>query len=160
MNAAFRKLSTVALSTAFLFASCTKDKQVVTQTVKDPVFNLRGNANGDQEAPNRVTTTATGTISGTYNKETNVLTYTINWTGLSGNPAAMHFHGAADPGKAAGVAIGITGFPAATTGSISGVTPPLTDAQETELVNGQWYYNIHTAANPGGEIRGQIFLTQ
>lgn len=139
-----------------VFASCSKDKE----TVNNPVYNLRGPATGVQEAPNKVTTAATATLTGTYNKDNNTLTYTIAWTGLEGgNPSAMHFHGAADPGVAAGVQVGITGFPATASGTMSG-TATLTDTQETDLVNGQWYYNIHNATYPAGEIRGQVVLTQ
>ena len=32
----------------------------------------------------------------------------------------------------------------------------LTDAQAADLMAGRWYVNIHTAANRGGEIRGQV----
>ena len=32
----------------------------------------------------------------------------------------------------------------------------LTDAQAADLEAGKWYFNIHTAANPGGEIRGTV----
>jgi hypothetical protein len=32
----------------------------------------------------------------------------------------------------------------------------LTDAQAADLLAGKDYINIHTAANPGGEIRGQV----
>lgn len=131
-----------------------------TETVNNPVFNLKGNANGAQEAPTRVATTATGSISGTYNKDNNALNYTITWTGLTGgNPSAMHFHGPADPGIAAGVRLPITGFTPAAAGTISG-TATLDDTQEEELVNGLWYYNIHNATYPAGEIRGQVVLTQ
>jgi hypothetical protein len=28
--------------------------------------------------------------------------------------------------------------------------------EKQELVDGKWYFNLHTSANPGGEIRGQI----
>lgn len=140
----------------FVFSACSKD----TETVNNPVYNLRGNATGAQEAPNKNTSTATGTLSGTYNKDNNTLTYTVNWTGLTGgNPTAMHFHGAADPGVPASVQIPITGFTAAASGTVSG-TATLTDAQETDLLNGQWYYNIHNATYPAGEIRGQVVLTQ
>jgi hypothetical protein len=32
----------------------------------------------------------------------------------------------------------------------------LTDEQAAELLAGKWYFNIHTAANKGGEIRGAV----
>jgi hypothetical protein len=32
----------------------------------------------------------------------------------------------------------------------------LTDAQIADLKAGKWYFNVHTAAHPGGEIRGQV----
>jgi hypothetical protein len=32
----------------------------------------------------------------------------------------------------------------------------LTDAQVNDLKAGRWYFNIHTAAHKGGEIRGQL----
>ena len=88
------------------------------------------------------------------------MNFTVNWTGLSGgNPTAMHFHGPADPGIAASVIVPITGFPTTASGTVTG-TATLTDAQETDFMNGLWYYNIHNATYPAGEIRGQVFLTQ
>jgi len=142
------------------FYACKKDTETVTNTVKDPVYFLRGNATGAQEAPNKVTTTATGTLAGRYNKDSNTLSYTVTWTGLTGgNATAGHFHGPADPGVAAGVVLPFTGIASATSGTFSG-TATLTDAQETDLLNGMWYFNIHDATYPGGEIRGQVVLTQ
>jgi hypothetical protein len=155
MHSLFTKLAGLGVL-FFLFAGCEKD----TETVDNPVYNLRGNANGEQEAPTRVNTTATGTLTGTYNKETNELNYTITWTGLTGgNPTMMHFHGPADPGKAAGVRLGINGFPQTTSGTVSG-TQVLDNTQEDELINGLWYYNIHNDTYKPGEIRGQVVLTQ
>lgn len=141
-------LSGVALS------SCQED---MGDDGKQTSFTISGEeANGAKERPNPVTTNATGTINGTYNETTNTLNYTITWTGLSGPPTAAHFHGPADRNTAAGVVIPIQ-LPANATesGSVTG-TATLTDQQETELLNEQWYYNIHTGQNPGGEIRGQV----
>ena len=40
--------------------------------------------------------------------------------------------------------------------SQGGGAATLTDAQAKDLADGKWYFNIHTAANKGGEIRGQV----
>jgi len=140
------------LATAGLWASCDKKDN---DTKTEDTFKLSGNAAGANERPNPVTTNASGTITGTYSKEDKMLHYTINWTGLSGAPLAMHFHGPASPDSAAGVAKPITGFPVAVDGSVSGMEM-LTAEQEAQLLGGLWYYNIHTDANKGGEIRGNI----
>jgi hypothetical protein len=40
--------------------------------------------------------------------------------------------------------------------SIVGGEATLTPEQVADLLAGKWYANIHTQANPGGEIRGQV----
>ena len=50
-------------------------------------------------------------------------------------------------------------FCACVAGTATG-TVTLTDAQETDFLAGMWYGNIHTAANTGGEIRGQVAATK
>ena len=80
------------------------------------------------------------------------LDWKAEYSGLSGPATMAHFHGPAPVGKAAGVAVPLKGDLASPTkGSAT-----LTDAQIADLKAGQWYLNIHTAAHPGGEIRGQL----
>lgn len=158
MTSMFGKLAAGVLVVTAAFFACKKEKETVT--VKDPVYFLRGSASGAQEAPNKVTTTATGTVGGRYNKDSNTLNYVVTWTGLTGgNATAGHFHSPAEPGVAAPVLIPFTGLPAAASGTFSGSTT-LTDAQETDLVNGLFYFNVHNATYPAGEIRAQVFLVQ
>jgi hypothetical protein len=93
-----------------------------------------------------------GDALATLDSKTKVLTYTITFQGLSGPATAAHFHGPAAAGANAGVAVPIGKDPASpVTGNAT-----LTDAQIADLEAGKWYVNIHTAANPGGEIRGQV----
>jgi hypothetical protein len=88
----------------------------------------------------------------TLDTKTKTLTYTITFQGLSGPATAAHFHGPAAEGANAGVAVAIAKGPASpVTGSAT-----LTDPQIADLEAGKWYVNVHTAANPGGEIRGQM----
>lgn len=141
---------------ATLWTSCDKKDNNDNNNQTEDTFKLSGNATGTQERPNQVTTEATGTITGTYHTENKMLDYTIAWTNLSAPPAAMHFHGpAATPDSAAGVQIPITDFPTQTSGTVTGMAT-LTADQESQLLAGKWYYNIHTSNHPGGEIRGNI----
>jgi hypothetical protein len=114
---------------------------------------------GIQEVPFN-SSQGTGTADVSYNKTTRRLTYTITFSGLTGNPTAGHIHASAPRGTNASVIIPFSGLPASTSGTING-SAVITAAQETDLLNGLFYFNLHTAAFPGGEIRGQIeFLNQ
>jgi hypothetical protein len=94
----------------------------------------------------------TGTLQATYDAASKQLSYTVNYSGLSGNATAAHFHGPADPGKNAGVVVPVQGSVAS---PIKG-TAALTDAQAADLMAGKWYFNVHTEAHKPGEIRGQV----
>lgn len=109
---------------------------------------------GSQEVPAKPGS-ATGSADVSYNKNTKLLSYYVTYSNLSGNPAAGHIHGPAARGANASVLFPFATVPAATSGAVSG-SAILTAAQEADLLNGLFYFNIHTAANPGGEIRGQI----
>src|SRR5258708_40003769 len=80
------------------------------------------------------------------------MTWTLTYSGLSAPATAAHFHGPAEPGKNAGVKVPI---PNATASPAQG-SATLPDEQAADLMAGQYYVNVHTAANPGGEIRGQV----
>lgn len=92
-----------------------------------------------------------GTLTGSIDKTSKMLTWSVSYSGLSGPVAASHFHGPAAAGANAGVVVPAT----VTTNPITG-SAQLTDVQIADLLAGKWYYNIHTAANRGGEIRGQV----
>ena len=94
----------------------------------------------------------TGTLNATYDTASKKLTYTVNYKDLSGPATAAHFHGPADAKANAGVVVPVKDVTPAT---LKGEAT-LTDAQAADLESGKWYFNIHTAANKGGEIRGQV----
>ena len=77
----------------------------------------------------------------------------MTYAGLSGPATAGHFHGPASMGQNAGVVM-----PFASAASPIEGQQTLTAAQVDDLMAGKWYVNIHTAANPGGEIRGQVMV--
>ncbi|HVI49253.1 MAG TPA: CHRD domain-containing protein [Chitinophaga sp.] len=121
-------------------------------------MNVNASLSGAQETPPN-TVGGTGSLTGTYDPSTYKITYTLTWTGLTGDATGMHFHGPAAVGQSAAVQVGITGFPAGTYGSVSG-NAILTVSQAADLTAGKWYVNIHTAAYPGGEIRGQVSVSK
>ena len=110
---------------------------------------------GAAEKPNAVVTSGTG--SGSLTIVGNTLTYNIAFSGLSGAAAAAHIHGPADASTAAGVIVPLS-VPKAASGIMSGTIDltTLTAAQVAAIKTGNAYVNIHTAANGGGEIRGQL----
>jgi uncharacterized protein (TIGR03118 family) len=114
-------------------------------------LQLRTALDGASEVP-AGTTTATGTASLTLIG--NQLSYVVSYAGLSGPATASHIHGPADAAHSAGVLVPLN-TPSGTSGTISG-TVSLTPAVLADVLAGVTYINIHSTANPGGEIRGQI----
>jgi len=112
---------------------------------------LKATLNGTSEVP-ATTSSGTGSADIDYNAATKRLSWKLSYSGLTGPATAAHFHGPAEAGKNAGVAIAIPNISSdPTEGSAT-----LTDAQAADLLAGKYYINIHTAAHPGGEIRGQV----
>ncbi len=118
----------------------------------EPV-NVHAILKGSMETPPNSTKGA-GTLVGTYDAATKQLVYDVMYADLTGPATAAHFHALATIGKAAAIEIPITGSLAS---PIKGQVT-LTDAQAANLGDGMTYFNIHTAANKAGEIRGQVTM--
>jgi hypothetical protein len=131
---------------AVAMASCT------SSSTGSNVVNMAATMNAASEVPPNAST-GTGNAVVKLDKATKTLSWTVTYSGLTGDATAAHFHGPATPGANAPVVvpIGMGSVPNPATGS-----KVLTDDQITDLLAGKWYVNVHTKANPGGEIRGQV----
>ena len=112
---------------------------------------LRATLSGDNEVPANGST-GSGTLNARLDTQSNTLTWTLTYAGLSGPVKAGHFHGPAIAGSNAPVALPFAGN---LESPIKG-SAILTAAQAVDVLAGKWYVNLHTAANPGGEVRGQV----
>ena len=106
---------------------------------------------GSNEVPS-VPTSGSGTAEVSFDRQSKLLSWTITYSGLTGPATGAHFHGPAMLTENAGVVVPLTGSLASPiTGSAT-----LTELQAADLMAGKWYFNLHTTAHPGGEIRGQV----
>ena len=119
------------------------------------------NLTGDQQVPG-VATSASGGGIVTISRERNNAHIMLVAKDLSGPITASHIHNAA-AGATGGVEFDISSWFAGT-GTTDGAygywstssMPPLGTTQEVKFRNNEMYVNVHTAANPDGEIRGQV----
>ncbi len=159
----FLRISAWVLSASLLLSACKRD----TEFTKITEFRKNGIAlTGALNVP-QTPSTGIGSMDIWYSRETRILTYTLNWSGLSGAVTSASIMGPAP-----------TGFPSATNvqslstsaivrcptvsntscGSLRGTL--LVDGfvvTEENLLAGVYYLTLRTAAFPAtGEIRGQI----
>jgi hypothetical protein len=104
---------------------------------------------GGQETPPN-DSKGKGQVSATLDTESMTFSYKGDYSGLTGPATAAHFH-VGGPGESGPPVVPLTS-PAS---PVSG-TATLTAAQVGDLKAGKWYFNVHTAAHPGGELRGQL----
>jgi hypothetical protein len=118
--------------------------------VNGPI-RLKATLSGAAERPTPVTSAGTGTFAGIIDPVTRVLNYTVTYSGLT--PSAGHLHRINNSTTGNGP----VEIPFASLGSPIIGTATLTTATRVDsLLNGFYYANLHTPANPGGEIRGDI----
>lgn len=123
---------------------------VLTTAVRAEVIKLQAELKGGNEVPPN-TSSGSGKAEAAFDTDTKVLTYTVTYANLTGPALGAHFHGPSEAGKNAGIALPFKSAQSPIQG-----TATLTETQAADLLAGKWYANIHTAANPGGELRGQM----
>ena len=115
---------------------------------------LTARINGAQEVP-AVTTNAVGVAAFSLNPTRDTMCVNITVSGLSGVIAGAHVHSGA-AGVNGPVIFDLTGFIISNSISAAITGDDLTPELLSNYLKGLMYVNVHTAANPNGEIRGQI----
>ncbi len=123
----------------------------VASLAAGPNVSLGGKLSGVNEVPANASV-GTGTIEASLNQETRELKWKVVYSAMTGAVTAGHFHGPAETGKNTGVALGFKGSVESPIEGAATITPE----QAADLLAGKWYVNLHTKANPGGEIRAQL----
>jgi hypothetical protein len=117
-----------------------------------PVFaemvKMKADLKSSEEVPPN-DSPGTGTADVTLDTDANKVSWTITHEGLTGDPAAAHFHGPAKVGENAPPVVDIS------TNLMEGSAD--VSAEQLQMIReGNTYLNIHTAQYPDGEIRGQV----
>lgn len=140
MNGKTFGIAAIALGAALAFAASASAEKMV----------MKVNLTSAAEVPPSNSPGA-GVADVTYDTASKMLTWKTTYSGLTGPATMAHFHGPAEAGKNAPVVIPFKDPASGASGSAT-----LTDAQAADLMAGKLYINVHTAKNPGGEIRGQV----
>jgi hypothetical protein len=147
LKTASRFFRTVAAAAALAFVSIGAHAATI---------NLKADLKASSEVPAK-DSSGIGLLTGTLDTDTNEFKYHVEFSGLTGPVVAAHFHGPAAEGANAKPQLPI---------KVSPITSPLegkatlTPEQAKDLAEGKWYFNLHTTANPGGEIRGQVVKSE
>jgi hypothetical protein len=139
------KSFTAMILLGFIVSTSTSASIARAETVK-----LHAEMKGGNEVPPN-TSPGSGTADATFDTDTKLLTWTVTYSNLTGPVMGAHFHGPVEAGKNAGIVLPFKTVESPIQGSAT-----LTDNQAADLLAGKWYANVHTAANPGGELRGQM----
>ena len=151
-----------ALATVAAFAACGSDS--TTTVDPTPTVTYTSQLSAANEKPNANSSTATGLA--TYTLKGNSLSFVVTVYGLTGPATASHIHVGAASATGGVIVPFVTGSVQSgnlTAGTIdlsttvsNGTSTITGDSLKVLLNNGNAYTNVHTSANGGGEIRGQI----
>ena len=144
-----------AILVATTIVACDSDEATAP---KPPTFVAT--LNGASEVPAKA---VAGTGAATIVKEGGIYTYTVTFSGMTGAVTGAHIHGPASTTANASVIVGfatagVTGTSGTLTGTFTSTSNVAisNDSLDVLMRTGNAYVNLHTAANGGGEIRGQL----
>ncbi len=135
-----------------LAASAALSCTVLAQPAYAETLNYTADLTAGAEVP-ATDSAATGTADVTVDTNAKTVSWTVTVQDLTGDATAAHIHGPASETETAPPVIDMSD-------AIMDGSADITDEQMTALKDGQYYVNVHTEQNPGGEIRGQLVAAQ
>ncbi len=143
-----RRLSLVVLAGAALIATASHAFALI--------IPIQATLTGAGEVPPN-NSPARGRMEGTFDTDTNTLTWTVTYSGLTSPPIGAHFHGPVSylgltPEENAPIQVGTPGSLASPFRGVAKID----NTQAQDLKDGRWYFNLHSKQFPGGEIRGPV----
>lgn len=145
--------------------ACTKGGKL--ESIKGNQYTITSIASSKQLVP-AIDTTSTGTFTGLYDAQANILTYTITWDDLwrdtkKDTITSINFYGPATA-TVNGALIRSSPFVSTNkTGSINlglaGISG-FSEAEKNNLLSGGNYFTVNTKRFPAGIIRGQLTVSK
>lgn len=145
---------------ALSLMGCTKGGTL--ESVSGDRYSILSTATSRQMVP-AIDTTATGTFTGFYDEQLNILTFTITWTDLwrtnNDTITMVNFYGPASTGENGPL---VRSLPFVSTNSESQINLGLaglngfTMSEKKAFLAGTCYFTINTKKYPDGIIRGQL----
>jgi len=134
------------------------DDDAVQETVNtDGTSTFIVPLSAEQEVPPADAESATGEANLSIDRASGAISGSVAVSELSGQAQMAHIHTGVG-GTNGDVLIGLTGNEDGSLWTVP-VDSVLSAEALTALGNGELYLNVHTADNPGGELRGQIIPT-
>ncbi len=146
-------LTVVFLSVTFLGAGCGLYGGPSDAT------EFQATLTGDAERPDPVESDAMGTGTFSLNADETQLSYSVSASGLSGDVIGAHFHFSADGASGSGGIVFAITDSIVNDGNGGAEAVGVWDLTAEDVLNLRLdyiYVNLHTEANPAGEIRGNL----
>jgi hypothetical protein len=157
-------LTTIIIVTSMAIA-CTKGGTL--ERINGDQYTITSTASSEQLVP-AIDTTSTGTFTGFYDEQSNILTFTIAWNDLwrttsKDTIASVNFYG---PASATANGALVRSLPFVSTNNAASANLGLaglkgfTISEKQDFLAGAYYFTINTKKYPNGIIRGQLAATK
>ena len=160
-----RIITALTLIAILSITGCTKGGKL--ESISGDQYTITSSAGSKQMVPS-IDTTSTGTFTGFYDEQSNILSFTITWNDLwrtSANDTitAVNFYGPAGPATNGPLVRSLpfisTNNKASANFGLAGIRG-FTISEQTEFLKGAYYFTINTKKYPHGIIRGQLAVTK